>query len=189
METNTVMTKSHHLGLSSNRARELKKAVNMCSQNDERLKTIEIMKSKGIDLSEKNIEAVQLALRGTSLEDAKKLNKLFSDMCVKGDKDLENFKGLMAETIAKTTIGLIKSGLNLELSKEKTLNQYVHVTTSAGGFASQKFSNHKRYAEIFKGHFIDEDPKIQSIINSLSTSPNISKSDEAYLSQNLKKKI
>lgn len=157
------------------------------SENDEiRLKSLEIMKAKGIELSDEKIEAVQLALRGTTIEDAKKLNGILSKLCSQADKDLHKFKDIMAETLTKTTIALISNGLDLKLSKTKILNQYTKVSTSMGGYYDQKATNHKSYTEIFKGHFKDEDNRLECIINNLAELKTISKSDEQYLFSKLK---
>ena len=187
MEINRITNKTSSIYSSSITSKRIsdENLVNN-NQDNQRTNTIEIMKSKGIELSNEKIEAVHLALCGTTLEDARKLNKVFTSLCEKADKDLEKFKDILADTITKTTIGLIKNGLDLKLSKTKILNQYAKVTTSMGGYHDQRASSHKRYTEIFKGHFIDEDDRLETIINSLAETKDITLSNESYLFSELK---
>jgi len=187
MDINVISNQTTNICSSSIRSKRIsaEHSVN-CKQDNQRINTIEIMKAKGIELSNEKIEAVHLALCGTTLEDTQKLNKVFTSLCEKADKDLDKFKDILTETITKTTIGLIKNGLDLKLSKTSILNQYAKVTTSIGGYHDQRASSHKRYTEIFKGHFIDDDDRLVSIINSLAESKEITLSNESYLFSELK---
>lgn len=118
---------------------------------------------KNIQISVKNLEAVHSVLQGTTPKDARAISKILRSS--KDDHLKDTIKGFMAESLAVSTMSLLRQHQTVTESKiynytANTIEKY----SKNGRYQKKVYSEFTQYKQTRTGHFVDE--TIQSEIDS-----------------------
>jgi len=123
----------------------------------EKLDSLKTAHTKGIELSEDKLEAVHIALSGTTVEEAKTLSRVFLELRSSGDEDYIKFKHLLARTLTNTTLKVMSKGMDLKLTVTEAVNYYAREAYTDHGFATFTRTGESLYIDKeYTGSFLDQ---------------------------------
>lgn len=172
--------------LNNSEKKEIKNFVlNGSGEKDEKRNAIFVALTRKIEIDFDKLEAINIAISGTSVEESNALQKIFWDMKKNNDEDYDSIKNILAQTLTNTTIKLMSKGMDLRLKYNsfKNYNSSYSYHTSDGLYVQLK-SHEKIYTYTeYKGNFkdLEGDDKISYLIEKNARSEKLTESEMSYL--------